>query len=182
MPTIFTHPVIAVGLSPWFKQIRDSRLLLFTGIVLTVLPDADVIMFRFGIPYNHLFGHRGFTHSIFFALIISGLITWFFVHRHQLKWVPVWLFLFLCTMSHGLLDMLTNGGKGVALFSPFSNERFFFDFQPIEVSTLSIRRFLDGQGVKVILTELKWIWLPCLFVFVFGWLLARAKRASQDSQ
>ncbi|MDH5433988.1 MAG: hypothetical protein OEY19_08580, partial [Gammaproteobacteria bacterium] len=54
-----------------------------------------------------------------------------------------------------------------------------FDFQPIEVSTLSIRRFLDGQGVKVILTELKWIWLPCLFILAVGWFFKRTKESAK---
>jgi len=27
---------------------------------------------------------------------------------------------------HGLLDMITNGGKGVAFLWPFTSERFFF--------------------------------------------------------
>jgi inner membrane protein len=28
--------------------------------------------------------------------------------------------------SHGVLDALTNGGHGIAFFSPFLNERYFF--------------------------------------------------------
>ena len=48
--------------------------------------------------------------------------------------VATFAFLFLCTMSHALLDALTDGGLGVAFFSPFSNERYFFPWTPIRVS------------------------------------------------
>jgi inner membrane protein len=37
-----------------------------------------------------------------------------------------------------LLDMLTNGGLGIAVFSPFSRERFFFPVQPIPVSPIGL--------------------------------------------
>eukprot|EP01084_Bolivina_argentea_P064627 117851_1 len=39
--------------------------------IITALPDIDV---AFGQEYLSLFGHRGFTHGIFFAIII-GIIT-----------------------------------------------------------------------------------------------------------
>jgi inner membrane protein len=28
-----------------------------------MLPDADVLAFKFGVAYGNVFGHRGFTHS-----------------------------------------------------------------------------------------------------------------------
>jgi len=28
-----------------------------------MIPDADVIMFAFGFPYEHLLGHRGLSHA-----------------------------------------------------------------------------------------------------------------------
>jgi hypothetical protein len=33
--------------------------------------------------------------------------------------------LFLATAGHGLLDAMTNGGLGLAFFSPFDNHRYF---------------------------------------------------------
>ena len=56
-------------------------------------------------------------------------------------WV-IFSFLFASTLSHGLVDMLTNGGLGVALLAPFDNGRYFFPFRPIEVSPLGIANFL----------------------------------------
>lgn len=48
----------------------SSRMLLF-GVLCAVLPDADVIGFRFGISYADAFGHRGFSHSLAFALLMG---------------------------------------------------------------------------------------------------------------
>lgn len=168
MATVFTHPVIAIGLSPWLNFKEKRKQIIFFAVILTILPDIDVVGFRLGVPYLHLFGHRGFTHSIFFAVLISAMVTWFITRGTTLKCKPIWFYLFLCTVSHGLLDALTNGGYGIAFFSPFSNERYFFPSTPIDVSTLSIKRFFAGQGYKVLVTELTWIWIPLFVIFISG--------------
>ncbi|MDH5600562.1 MAG: metal-dependent hydrolase [Gammaproteobacteria bacterium] len=170
MATIFTHPVIAIGLSPYLDLAEKRKQIILIAVILTILPDIDVIGFRLGIPYLHLFGHRGFTHSIFFALVISFSTTWFIVKNTGINFLPVWIYLFLSAVSHGILDALTNGGYGIAFFSPFSNQRFFFPATPIDVSTLSIERFLYNKGYMVMVTELIWIWLPLLIIFVSGLL------------
>ena len=46
MATIFTHPVIAVGLSPWLDFQEKRKQIIFFAIILTILPDVDVIGFR----------------------------------------------------------------------------------------------------------------------------------------
>ena len=178
MATVFTHPAIAIALLPWFKGVLKSKLVLVVGILFTIIPDADVIAFNFGIPYSHTFGHRGFTHSLFFAAFVSVIFAWPLSKYKKLKMAPICLFLFLCMASHGVLDALTNGGLGIAFFSPFSNERYFFPFHPVEVSTLSIKRFFNGQGIAVIISELKLIWLPCIIICMgrFIWLRNARKK------
>ncbi len=69
-------------------------------------------------------------------------------------------FLFACAASHGMLDALTNGGLGVAFFSPFEPRRYFFPWRPIAVSPLSVSRFLAGRGLRILAGELKWVVLP----------------------
>lgn len=80
----------------------------------------------------------------------------------QLKsraWV-VFVLVFVATLSHPLLDMLTSGGLGVALYWPYSNERVFFDYRPIAVSPIGIANFFSARGWRVIQSELLWVWLP----------------------
>jgi inner membrane protein len=35
----------------------------------------DVITFAFGIPHEHFWGHRGFSHSLVFALIWAAVVV-----------------------------------------------------------------------------------------------------------
>ena len=67
MPTVITHAAVplCIGLGLGSKVIPPR--LLFAGIILAMLPDADVLSFKFGIAYGNVFGHRGFTHSRVFA-------------------------------------------------------------------------------------------------------------------
>ena len=176
MATIFTHPVVALGLSPCLGFHEKRKQIILIAVVLTILPDVDVLGFRLGIPYLHLFGHRGFTHSIFFAVIISYMMPWTIVQNSSLKFKPIWFYFFLATVSHGLLDALTNDGYGIAFFSPFSNERYFFSATPVDVSTLNIKRFFAGQGYKVLITELIWIWLPLFLFFIISLLWKKRKK------
>ncbi|MCP4934862.1 MAG: metal-dependent hydrolase [bacterium] len=169
MATIFSHPAIALGLSPWFRDVRNHKKILVTGAILTIVPDLDVIGLYAGIPYQHMLGHRGLSHSLFFAAFIAVLITWLFSRRLEIKASAVWLYLFVSMASHGALDALTNGGLGTAFFSPLSNERYFFAFRPIEVSTLNIRYFFESQGAVVLASEIVTIWPICLTILVAGY-------------
>jgi inner membrane protein len=141
-------------------------------------PDVDVIGFRFGVRYGDLLGHRGLTHSILFAVVLSGIATAaIYGQERAMRWRIIWLYLFLATISHGILDALTDGGLGVAFFAPFVNTRYFFPWTPIEVSPIGAG-FFSAHGISVVLSEIKWIWLPCLFFAAFivllRYLLGRA--------
>jgi inner membrane protein len=70
-------------------------------------------------------------------------------------------------VSHALLDACTNGGLGVAFFSPFDKRRFFFPWRPIEVSPIG---HLDAG---VLVSELRWVWLPFLSLAI---VIAVARR------
>lgn len=60
--------------------------------------------------------------------------------------------------------MLTNGGLGVALAWPLGEQRFFFPWQVIEASPLSLRRVFGPAGLAVFKTEVLWVWVPSLLV------------------
>jgi inner membrane protein len=159
VPTILSHPAVplAIGLGLGAQVI--SRRLLLAGVTASVLPDLDVLAFRLGISYSHELGHRGMSHSLAFALLL-GLLALLFAPQLRATQRTAGLFIFTAAASHGLLDMFTNGGLGVALLWPFSDDRFFFPARVIEVSPLSLRRFFGPSGVHVLSSELLWVWLP----------------------
>ncbi len=176
MPTVITHPAVALAAMPCLRQVRRKPLVVLSGIALSILPDLDVVAFRFGIPYSHMLGHRGFTHSILFAVLASLLVACCNRQSGLNNNLLVWSYLFVCAASHGLLDAATNGGLGVGLFIPFSSERYFFAIRPIQVSTLSLARFLNGQGADVLLNELWFVWAPAISLLVIGYGLIRMLR------
>ena len=163
MATIFTHCIVPGSLRLLLGKEKVSGALLFYACLASVLPDADVVAFSFNIPYESQFGHRGFTHSLFFALCVALIGSVFHDHMRSKPAVVFWV-LFISLASHPVLDSLTNGGRGVAIFWPFSSERFFLPWQPVEVSPIGIRNFLNPRGLDVLRSEFMVIWLPSLVV------------------
>ncbi len=98
-----------------------------------MIPDVDVIGFQFGIRYGDFWGHRGFTHSLVFAAILAtvAIAVGFYGETQGVNRAVLWVYFFLATASHGLLDAMTNGGLGVAFFSPFDNRRYFLPWRPM---------------------------------------------------
>ena len=181
MATLITHPVVALGVFPWFRGRIGRPAVLAVGALLTGLPDADVVGFAFGIDYGDLLGHRGLTHSLPFALVLGGLAALAAARAWRLNTGILWLYFSLCLASHGVLDALTNGGLGVAFFSPFSNERYFFDFRPLQVSAISVRHFFAHDWTGLLGIEFRWIWTPMLALGAAGLLVNRLRGAAAET-
>lgn len=165
MCTFWTHAAVGLALG----RIQTTRAMparyWVVSALLAAIPDLDGIGFWFGIPYDSSLGHRGLMHSIPCAMAVAAMVTLVF-SREPLplpRW-RLWLQFTLAMASHGLLDMLTNGGHGIALLAPFSPKRFFFPWTPIEVSPLYPRDFLSEWGWQVIKSEALWVNLPTLAI------------------
>jgi len=175
MPTIMTHAAVPLALGIGLGKNTVPVRLLVAGAVASMLPDLDVLAFHLGFSYGSAFGHRGFTHSLAFAAVcaVLGAST----HRWlETDYARAFAFLFVSMASHGLLDSFTDGGQGIALLWPFSDARYFAPAQVIEVSPIGVARFLTERGATVFLSELKWVWLPCLAFAATLVLLRRLKR------
>ena len=133
-----------------------------------------MVGFRFGIRYGDMLGHRGLSHSLLFAAALAALflLRLRFAERDAKLW-RVWLFLFLATASHGILDAFTDGGYGVAFFAPFENSRYFFPITPISVSPIGAG-FFSARGVAVLRNEMLWVWAPSI-VLLLSSILVRAQ-------
>jgi inner membrane protein len=177
MPTIFSHAVFAtVAGKAFFEKPLSAGFWVLTAVC-AMIPDADVLGYSFGVERGSLLSHRGLTHSFFFAVLFGSLVA-FAACRFLKTGLPLTalvLFFSAATFSHPLLDMLTDGGSGVALFAPFSSERFFFPWQPIEVSPIGLR-FFSRRGFEVILSEFLWVWLPAAAIFVSAFIARKVRR------
>lgn len=167
MATFITHPAVPLMVAMLAGRRHVSLRLALAGVFVSVLPDADVVGFRAGIPYENILGHRGFSHSLSFAAICAGLGA---LGHRSLKASRSVAFVFLAVSmaSHGGLDAMTDGGLGVAFLAPFADDRYFFAWRPLEVAPLSARRFLSGRGWDVLQCELRYVWLPFLALGSLG--------------
>lgn len=180
MASAFSHAFAAATFAKIFDERPPARLYLLAAFC-AVIPDVDVIGFRYGIRYSSVWGHRGFTHSLLFAFLLACLvIIILFRNISGRRRATLILFFFIATASHGLLDALTDGGLGVAFFAPFSNARYFFPFRPIAVSPISASAFFTSRGIEVLLSEFVWIWIPSLLLLGCAFLYRRWKRKSKD--
>lgn len=188
MPTVFAHAAVAWGLARAARAGRPpDELQVFVeraAMALAVLPDADVLAFALGVPYEAPLGHRGLSHSLLAALVLGGgvwaLLRWASAAGGRTRaddrqgredgasrappaaeggagelrkagWLEL-VVLVLAAASHGLLDCLTDGGRGVGLLLPFEGTRWFAPARPIPVSPIGLLGFL-AEGWPVLFWE-----------------------------
>lgn len=161
MASAFAHAFVAVSLGSAITPGQVFPRLLVVGTVCSLLPDADVLGLRLGIAYGDLLGHRGLSHSLAFAVVVGLVATPIFFggERWRALRLRMAIYLLVISASHGVLDAMTNGGLGVAFFSPFDATRYFLPVRPVEVSAIGAA-FLTYRSVRVLFTELVWIGLP----------------------
>jgi inner membrane protein len=177
LASLFSHAAAALSIGSCFCRPGRAKRVLAAGALCSVIPDLDVMGFRFGIRYGDFWGHRGFTHSLLFAALLAGAIAALGFRNHSagLSRFSLWTYFFLATASHGLLDAMTDGGLGVAFFSPLDNRRYFLPWTPIRVSPIGVGRFFSERGLAVLQSELLWIWLPSALFAACVWLIRRRR-------
>ena len=179
MASVFTHAAVGLALGKVTTERSMPKRFWWLCAACSCFPDADVIGFAFGIRYGDLWGHRGLTHSLLFALVFGVAVT-ALAFREEKPFSPLWWRLVGCfavvTASHGVLDAMTNGGLGIGFLSPFDPTRYFFPFRPVAVSPIGVSSFFSAWGLRVILSELVWIWLPTLALLVgVHWVRRRSE-------
>ena len=75
MPSIFTHPLVGLAAAKMLPARYRTKRFWILSFVCPFTPDLDGIGFYFGLPLEHFFGHRGVTHSVFFALVLGVVIV-----------------------------------------------------------------------------------------------------------
>jgi inner membrane protein len=174
MPTVFTHAIVGLTASqlcsPKELQQNNRARLIFTGlsVVLPILPDLDGFFLPV-IPYAHPLGHRGLSHSIVFAVFLGAVATALMIRQAQAlkaRWIWLLAYFSIVTASHGLLDAMTSGGLGIALFAPFDNHRYFLSIRPIPASPIWPSQFISRYGLNVMIMESLLIWTVCCALLV----------------
>jgi len=155
MATIYTHAAVGVGLGYVFARHRLPPLFWLLAGFLPVIPDLDVFS---NAPYGRALGHRGFTHSLVFALAVAGVVAALTFRRFRVNFWDLLGFFFVITASHGILDAFTNGGYGIPFFWPLADRRFG-PWGPIQVADIGFE-FPDPWTSRSVRSELLYVWLP----------------------
>jgi inner membrane protein len=155
MTTLYTHAVAGLGIAALGMRRRMAWSYWLLAGTLPVLPDLDTLSMT---SYSSIWGHRGYTHSLAFAmmagLFATVLVGWYLRSRF---WQLAAIFC-AAAASHPLLDMLTYGGNGVALWWPLSAERVG-SWGPIPVADLAME-WPDPRRSRALQKELLYLWLP----------------------
>ena len=174
MPTVFTHAIVGLTASQLWSPNeiqQDSRAkLLFTAlsIALPIAPDFDFLFIPIA-RQGSLLDHRGLFHSITFALVLGAVATEFMVRQVQAmgqRHLRLFAYFFIVTASHGLLDSMTRGPQGVALFAPFNNHRYFLPVRAMLPSPIWPSQFFSSYGARALGSEFLLVWTVCCAALV----------------
>lgn len=117
------------------------------GILAHSLPDIDVVAFLWLDASANLLAHRGFTHSILFATLMTILLSLLAYRLHRARAIgwSTWGLLFGCALfAHLFIDAFNN--YGIGWFEPFSHVRISFNTIYVADPFFSI-----GPGIACIL-------------------------------
>ncbi len=141
-----THTVLGACVGEIIAGKKLGKQAMLWGALANNLPDIDVFSSMWLSQVDSLLAHRGFTHSILFAIIISLLLAWFFsrIHRNKKMLFKDWLLIFASgAFIHIFIDALTCYGTG--WYEPFSHLRVtmnvLFVADPFYTITLLIAFF-----------------------------------------
>jgi inner membrane protein len=172
MPSAFSHAVASIAIGRAYTTRPLPRRFWAFSALCAVAPDIDVLANRFGFDYTTMLGHRGLTHSLSFAAVLSALVVLLGFRKGvggTMSRLALFVSFFVATVSHSVLDAMVNGSLGVAFFAPFSSARYFLPWRPIVSSPIGMA-FFSSAGVTTIANEFVWIWVPSLIVILAPWL------------
>jgi membrane-bound metal-dependent hydrolase YbcI (DUF457 family) len=120
MPLPVAHGLVGATVAAALTQpSRPLRWkLLLVGTLLAISPDFD-----YALNWLRISGggwHHGFTHSFVFAVVL-GLLMAIILRERKARSIAV---LICATASHTLLDFMMTESLGVALWWPFTNQRY----------------------------------------------------------
>jgi inner membrane protein len=127
-----THSLIGAGIAGALLTRRLGPRAMLIGVVAANLPDLDIFIHH-GNAINAMTYHRGFSHSLLFETAAAPLIAWGMTKvwtRARVHWWMLLLTVWLCLVTHALLDSLTT--YGTQLFWPIHA------LPPVAVSSIFI--------------------------------------------
>lgn len=123
-----THIALGACMGEAFAGRTVGKKAMIWGIVAQSIPDIDFLAALWLPMADNLLAHRGFTHSILFALIITPMMAGmaYRLHRpHNISFGRWCAFIGAVVLGHIFIDAFNN--YGVGWFEPFSHKRISFN-------------------------------------------------------
>jgi inner membrane protein len=139
---------------------------LLAGVVLSAVPDLDVIGQWVGVVEDSAWSHRGATHSLVGMVTVGVAFALAAGPSWGRGWYR-WAWSVATVLSHGMLDLLTREST-VALFWPFEERRAYLAWRPLP-GVDNVGELFSRAGVPVLVTETL-VFSP---LFLLAWWLSR---------
>ena len=123
-----THIAIGACIGEAFFEKGFGKKAMLWGILAQSIPDIDFIASFWLNTSERLLAHRGFTHSLLFALLIIPIFALLAdkIHRpHNIAFKTWILFFGVEVFGHLFLDSFNN--YGIGWLEPFNHSRFSFN-------------------------------------------------------
>jgi inner membrane protein len=149
-----THTVLGACVGEAIAGKKMGKQAMLWGALANNIPDVDVLTSLWMTQVDGLLAHRGFTHSILFALLLSPLLAYAFSRGHRNKniFFKDWLLIFASGMFiHILIDALTCYGTG--WYEPFSHHRVSMNVLFVADPFYTISLFVAFVALLIIKTR-----------------------------
>lgn len=123
-----THIALGACIGEAFFEKGFGKKAMIWGMLAQSIPDIDFIAASWMTTPSALLAHRGFTHSLVFALFITPVFALLAARVHQPQNIAFrkWLWFFAAAIfTHLFIDAFNN--YGVGWLEPFSHTRYSFN-------------------------------------------------------
>ena len=142
MPMTPTHALVPLAAALALSNRPVPWRLVVVAAIAAALPDADWVMRHlFHVPDTSVYSHRGAAHSLFAAIAV-GLAAACLHKQLKVRPLTAGVVVAAAMASHGILDMMTDSGRGVAYLWPVSSARLFADWRPLHSGPVHRADFL----------------------------------------
>jgi membrane-bound metal-dependent hydrolase YbcI (DUF457 family) len=131
MSTIVGHTLAASVVSAALvrrRPVQRRRWLFVLAIAVALIPDLDIFIYLAFRPLG-MVPHRGFSHSLLFGVLSSGLMVLIFGRFFGLSRTKLFGVLLGAAVTHPFLDFLMGCGPEVPFFAPFIDKGFLSPVQ-----------------------------------------------------
>jgi inner membrane protein len=164
---VITHLALGICTTEVLLRRAPNKKVLLWGAIAQALPDIDTIPGLYLPAHQGLLIHRGFTHSLVFAIVcgfILALIIKKGIKYPGIPFLSLFAFFGFQLALHDLLDVCNSYGTG--LLEPFRHQRFSINLlyivDPLFTIGLLTAALVLLIGPKTYLPRLKWAYAALL--------------------